>query len=379
MNKQNVTGHHIEYELKLDSFFYDVKSATTKVILKFRNKRATITLALNELLHDVDKLEALHPIDICVLGVLTNKDHIKAKHIRPTSVVDNFMMVRMSPIIEIIGSKHDGKEELITVRLKHFDKTITTPASDLAKNKHLINAIKYQDALSLGSSLGGDTHFLKSSFIKSGLNYNWSILFQSGVVLVILLLSILVLGTSIPIVFLGGHFDINSEILLLPIIITMLMSLRDKNSKVFFNTIFVTTIVVLIIFVAYFALISHLPYPVGKKYLATLAFNELYNDIAKQLAIYAGAYIVTGIGIVYLHAMIKQRLGGYFPRTLCKILEGIFYVSVFFVTAYLASIIMGRLWLSYSVACYFYATIMVIALIALNKIGTSVFNHIFKK
>lgn len=360
-------ARRIEYELKLDSFYYDQKSSMTKVVLKFRNKRTTITSPLNELLQDKDKLKSLHPMDLLALGVLAGNSQNRPQDAKSGSVVDNFLMVRMSPIIEIVGCSYEGEEKLITVRLKQLHKTITTTASDLLKNKKLINAIEYQDALSLGVSLGDNPNVLESGFIKSNSTYHWATLLKSGTLLVFIILSVLLTQTMVQISWLGLQLTLGGELLLLPAIIFLFTHLLNSNERTLLNYIFACTLIITLIFVAYFSLVSHLPYPQGKKYLATAAFNKLYDEITEPLFTYMSGYIFTGITAIFSHSTIKQLLGRSFSETLCQILESLIYVSVFFIMVYLVSASTGKLLPYLSMGGYLYTLAVTTILISISS------------
>ena len=115
-----------EYKTKLDSYFYDNNLSTTIVVLRIRNKRALCQISIEELLNNKQILSALHPIDLCIVGVLASTS-IKFSENQPYKLVpapDNFSMIKLPPIIEIVSRNYSGEEEIITLRLKSVNRKI---------------------------------------------------------------------------------------------------------------------------------------------------------------------------------------------------------------------------------------------------------------
>lgn len=92
-------SEYTEYTTKLDSYYYDEKLSTTTVVLKIRNKRAVCHLSIQDVLHHKEVLSTLHPIDLCIIGVLANTNPLDIKNDKhnPALVLDNYLMDSTQP------------------------------------------------------------------------------------------------------------------------------------------------------------------------------------------------------------------------------------------------------------------------------------------
>ena len=61
------------YTTKLDSYYYDNKRHVIVLVLKIRFKRAVLHVPLDRMLQDKKALSNMHPIDLCIIGVLANQ------------------------------------------------------------------------------------------------------------------------------------------------------------------------------------------------------------------------------------------------------------------------------------------------------------------
>lgn len=272
-----------EYNLKLDSYYYDSKRATTMVVIKVRNKRVMNTFAINEIFLNLHALENLHPIDLCILGILSNiKNHGEGQARR---ILDGFSMEKIQPLIEVDARRFSEKEEVLTLKLRHAGKKLQLSTSELYKNQQLIKALRYQDAIALGHSVSDLPGFIEDSITVEQKKYELTTLIMNCSFLGLLFLSSFTCLKSINLSFMNSNFHL--EILLLPFIFLVQEKICRSNNLIIANSIILGGYTFYAAFIFYYGFIVALPYP--EKSVIT----ELYNDLLAEMLSKQFLYIVS--------------------------------------------------------------------------------------
>jgi len=365
-----------EYSAKLDSYYFDKKLNTTIVVLKIRNKRTIYNLSIKELLSNKLALSTLHPIDLCIIGVLANSEtsDLKSKNSKRISLVDDYLMVRIEPLLEIIGRNYVGDDEQIILKLKPLNKIIKTTAKELYNNKKLLNALKYQDALSLGYSLSESSQFLPKSVIRSQNHYSGVFCIINGLFLGWFILSVILLGKLVTFYLFNYKFELRGETLLAPLLFLLQNLILEKFSIKDSNKLLLSIIFVLIIFLLYFHYIVSLSYPTNNP--TTMAFGILNEAIINRPPTYVLGFIAASLANIYTRKTIKQYLinfSRFFQRTLLTYYQ----VSLFFLTLALFSIFFNTdryKWMNYIyslalITCFSLIELGLAQIITLSKLA----------
>jgi uncharacterized membrane protein (GlpM family) len=297
-----------EYTTKLDSYYYDRKVCKTILILKIRNKRVISRLSVQEVLTDKAILRNLHPIDLCIIGVLANlsSDMLQdANNETPVPVSDDFLMTKVNPLLEIVGRNYAEEEELISLKLKPLNKTIIISASELYQNKKLINALKYQDAISLGFSVSIPHEFLQKNTMRPN-NKKTSLCLMNGFFLMTLVVSVLLLGRVFPFDLFGSRFIIKGEILLMPVAFFLQYIIVKENGLNNAKQILLGIMLSLIAFILYFRFIVKLPYFFNDH--ITMAFHNLYHSVTSHPSNYLFCFLIATIANLYSSNLIINAL-----------------------------------------------------------------------
>ena len=76
-----------------------------------------------------------------LLGILSMPNIIDKNLNKPMQIKDNLSMVRISPLIEIIGSSYTDGAECISFKIKGSDKIIDVSSDNILKQKNIALAI----------------------------------------------------------------------------------------------------------------------------------------------------------------------------------------------------------------------------------------------
>lgn len=301
-----MTQNYAEYETKLDAYYYDKKRSITMVVIKIRNKRTAIQLPLKELLCDKRALSTMHPIDLCIIGIISNrasqgKINKNEHHI---SITDDFFMEKLTPMLEIVGRNYTGAEEIISLKLNPLNTIIQISSVELYDNKSLINAMKYLDSISVGYSIGESTDFAQEKITRSNNNFSSVLCIGNSFLLSVMILSTLMIVKPIYIQILWVHLRLHGEILFLPLIFFIQNFLYEMSDASSANKFMIATLSSLVIFFIYFGFVSNLPYP--KNNFQTMEFNILHHALISEKPIYILSLTLTIIINIFTFEILGQ-------------------------------------------------------------------------
>lgn len=339
----------LEYATKLSAYYFDAKRETTYVILKIRNKRAVSHLSIHDVLKNKEALDSLHPIDLCIIGVLANKNSKDTVSEKPTILPDDFLMMKIPPVIEIICRDYQDGHEIYTLELKQINKKIKITPSELYENQDLLNALKYQDALALGYSIGEPPQFLNKKISRSDIFSDIGSFILNNVFVAFLILSIIVISKKIEISFFDIHFNIDSEIIFFSFLISIMSFCIEKQGISNAYKLFTTSIVSLLIFILYFGVICKLAFPTNNQ--QTIAFNNLYHFIRNNSLNYTVCIIFTFFIMTSNFLSFKEKLN--ISTVNRNIYLMLIYISIFFIFSKFISLFLGKS--SYSLIEYVYS------------------------
>lgn len=362
------------YTTKLDSYYYDNKRHVIVLVLKIRFKRAVLHVPLDRMLQDKKALSNMHPIDLCIIGVLANQTPGQSQNNinNLITVADDFLMMKIQQTLEIKKRDFTGVDEKITLNLTPLNREITISASELYKNKKLMHALKYHDAIALGYTIKDPNNFLKEGVVKTDNSYRTDACILNGLFFCILLISTFLLGSNIKIDFLWLQLYIKGEILLLPLLFILknqIIKINGFKNDVLF---FFCTILALSLFISYYSNITKLPFPANS---ATEDFNSLYYSITNHPPKFFICLIFTVMTINCLVPYMSQNV-----RTNVSKFKGGFiscsYISVFFLSSLSYCLIMKED--TYSIIDFGYSLVLT-ALITLLFPSIRSFKWIFKR
>lgn len=279
-----------EYTTKVDGYFYDKKTNMMKIILKIRNKRTTLIILVKDILKNREVLSTLHPIDLCIIGVLAN-DKKMGKADSFKSIPDNYLMIKIKPLIEIVGREFIEDKEVLHLKIKGINKKTTVTAQELFNDKKLMSALEYHDALSIGFSIASSEEHLTIENYDETLNI--LICAQQGVWLILIIISFLLSGTSLLIHLFGAIFNLTGEVLVLPVLLSLQIENLKKIPTDINNKFLIGSILILIMFFMYFSWITSLPYPLIDQ--QTPFFNQFFTSLKDQSLCYILAFYFMNI------------------------------------------------------------------------------------
>lgn len=344
------------------------------MVLKIRFKRAVLHVPLNRMLLHKKALSKMHPIDLCIIGVLANQTPGQSQNNMNNliTVADDFLMMKIQQTLEIKKRDFTGVDEKITLNLTLLNREITISASELYKNKKLMHALKYHDAIALGYTIKDPNDFLKECVVKTDISYRTDSCILNGLFFCVLLISTLLLGRTIKIDFFWLQLYIEGEILLLPLLFIL------KNQIIKFNgfkngvLLFSCTILALSLFISYYSNITKLPFPTNS---TTEDFNSLYYSITNHPPKFFICLIFTVMTINNLVPYMSHKL-----RTNISKFKGGFiscsYIFVFFFSSLSYCLIMKED--TYSIIDFGYSFVLT-ALITLLFPAIRSFKWIFKR
>lgn len=345
-----------EYETKLDSYYYDQKLRTIIIALKIRNKRSIYYLPIQKLLRNEIALNSLHPIDLCVIGVLANTSPAALQNSQGNLApprLDFLSMVKTAPLLEIISHDYSGNEEVLVLKLKSSNKIARITITELCKNKNLISALRYQDALSLGYSISDPACFLQKN-TELYRSYSMFTCIKNGLFLSLLLLSMLMLCKPIALSILGYEANLKGEILILPFLFQTLNAVLETHGTANTNKLILATMFVLITFLMYFGFITTLPYSANDT--ITISFNTLYYTLTSQPPLYILSFFATSIIKIYTSRFTNRKLKKFHPIVKSNLAD-YFYISIFFIISAIFCLLLNQT--TYLLVNYFYSILVI--------------------
>jgi hypothetical protein len=146
-----------EYPLKIDGYYYSNKDKGLIIIVRMRNKRMIDKISLQEAALDKFLIEDLHPLDVCLIGILANDERNNDtidQRMRDGKVVQirhYHCYIKSKPLLTISETNfYDNGEESLKLKARYFSREITITASDLLRNEALMYALDPEHALRLG-------------------------------------------------------------------------------------------------------------------------------------------------------------------------------------------------------------------------------------
>ena len=127
-----------EFDLKIDSYYFDVKLNQIIVIIKIKNKRYFQKFQLDEILINQQLLQILHPIDLCLLGVLANMNKTQLDS-QPIIAPDLIVLIKLSSFLKISEiSYNENGEEIAIITPIFINRPIKINFTNLYKQKELL-------------------------------------------------------------------------------------------------------------------------------------------------------------------------------------------------------------------------------------------------
>ncbi len=344
-----------EYALKLDYFYYDDKKSSIIVVIKIRNKRVTYNSPIQKILSDKQALSSLHPIDLCILGILYNSTALISRDNKSNlaRIIDGFHMAKIAPFLQVIGRENLNEDEVITLKLKHINKITHISVIELYKNKNLINALQYQDAISLGCSLSNFDKLLYEQITQKKDNYQIKYCLINGIYLSALILSILLSSELLKISVLNYQLEFRAEILFLPFIILLQNEIRKTHGIKFANILFMTIIGCQIIFIGYFGIIAKLPCPESN------FITDVFNNFYKIMITHSWLFIVNIYAAWLLFYLIYSVTHNLFKKRMDNQVMIVIDLVIFFTISLIVSSLTNNL--TYSSSCIGYSILIMIA------------------
>lgn len=146
-----------EYYLKLDGHYYCDKKNCMMAVIRVRNKRAIEKIPIQDIINDKNYLKELHPLDTCVLGILSNNERngIVNEHTigwRKMQRSKNCICpIKSDPILKISGKYINSRGiEITSLYSRTLNKEIDIPTADLAKNQALLYSLDSIEAITIG-------------------------------------------------------------------------------------------------------------------------------------------------------------------------------------------------------------------------------------
>lgn len=352
-----------EYRIKLDSYYFDPRQGKTMLRLKIRNKRAISRLPVEKILNDKQSLSELHPIDLCIIGVLansaTNAKVFNGENNLP--IPDDFIMCKIQPFVEVVSKDYTSSVEVITLKFTPLEQTISISAVELYRNKKLMSALRFQDALSLGFSTNITQQIINEKGRLSTPNcFSLSMCLSNGLLLSTLILSIFFSNKQLNFTLFQQSLFLKGEILFFPFIFCLEYIVIIKSGAIRANQVAMARAIALILFFLYFDLITKLPYSTID--LTTVAFATLYKTVKNHPLNYLLSLMITRLIARYTWEVIMMKwayLNHYFQKNLIIC----FYSSVFFINSFIISLLMHERnysWIDYAY-CIILMNLLIIA------------------
>lgn len=339
-----------QFELKIDSYFYDNKSNKIILIIRLRNKRYIQKMFLDDIINDSVILNNLHPIDVCLIGVIyTHLTELKNESliIKAPEFIE---LLKITPCLKILETTYnDNNEEEFIISPLFYNKKLKVTAEDIYKKIYLFNGINSNDALQIGCAL-------KQLPTNTLLHVENKLIFTTGIYFIFLVISSFLVNIKIDFVN-GLSFSI--DIIFLPII--LIMQEIMLKSKIKFLLLFASQILTWL-FYLYYGFIVWLP--IKQSDVNGYMFNKLYYNNISQTFFYLISLMVISFLQVYMLKNDKQKI--FFPIVL---------TSCFFLSSTILQVTTGCTRYMLQDYIYFFIALSVfyIVIIYSNRIKT-IFN-----
>lgn len=349
-----------EYALKLDSYYFDIKRNTTIVIIKVRNKRIMNSLTLNEIFSDKNALHNLHPIDLCILGIIANSSNQGTSRAR---ILDSFSMAVIKPILEISKREFNEGNEILTLNLRHLNSSIKISANDLYHNEDLMNALNYQDAIAVGHAVSDSPSFIEEKITVPHEEYTLMPLFLQASFIALLILSALMCGKIITLNVFNVLVDFRAEILSLPLIFLIQNKIYRVHGFKIANAFILCGFASYMVFLVYYGVIVSLPYPQTNS--NSVVYNNLYASLLENEFNYIMSLFTACLAYSYIYKYYIESG----VSLISKNNVSLYIISViYFSAAVIITITLGRS--GYSLCEITYTTMAIMLFTSINYLAT---------
>jgi len=290
-----------QFELKIDSYFYDSKADKVVLTIRLCNKRYIQKIFLTDIVNDMVILNNLHPVDICLIGVLYTHLGEITKSSHPIKAPEFIELLKITPCLKIleISYNENNEEEFIISPLFH-DKKLKVTADDIYKKIDVLNGMSSKDALQIGCAL-------KNIPINT-LNINNKLIFIYGIYFILLVTSSFLLNTSIDFI---TNLGISSKIIFLLILLVLQGLILRNKSKYLIFFIFIPQIFTWL-FYLYYYFITSLPLKLDDR--KSYVFDNLFYNNINEVIFYSIALMLISV----LHIYIFKKVEKYFKPRLFK-------------------------------------------------------------
>lgn len=260
------------YPIKIDSYFLCKKTNKIKLNIKFKNKRSIVCIYLQDLLKKnlSEFADNLHPIDICIISILSNRpDLFKITHI-PLSLKDNNTTHKIKNFIKIVDHDFSSNEKNISLRVAGSDNVYNISASEFTYNKNLLNALNFQDAFIVGSHME-DQH------IDRIITYRQKFNILNGIVISLFcaIFSIYLLSSNENIYI--SNDKISISIIYIPFMMYLLAYIINTCPYAHCKILFKWHLISTLIFMSYIFFITYLPYNGNNN--SIIDMNNLFTKV----------------------------------------------------------------------------------------------------
>ncbi len=274
-----IRAYFHEYNVKLDSYYYDRAQKKTIAVIRVRHKRTTYKMPINSLLNNKKILSSMHPVDIFIVGVLMSSPTTMQQDSHIFNISDDFIMTRMEPLLEVISRDFNNNEEMVTFRLKISGKSVAIKSSELTTNNKILNAIKYQDALSLGVSAGYDSYH-SPTFVKDLYDFKNYYCINNGIFIASIFLSVFLSNNIFYLHIFQFTLPIHGYTIFLPSIFMTMTNIIKTESTNDANAFFMVSLCMVIICFVYYYFIVNMPIPESD--IKANQFDKFFNSIQKN-------------------------------------------------------------------------------------------------
>ncbi len=316
-----------EYNVKLDSYYYDRAQKKTIVVIRVRHKRTTYKMPINHLLGNKKMLSCMHPVDIFIVGILMSSPTTMQQDSNIFNISDDFIMTKMEPLLEVISRDFNNNEEMVTFRLKMSGKSVAIKSSELTTNNKILNAIKYQDALSLGVSAGYDSYH-SMTFVKDLYDFKSYFLINNSIFIAFIFLSVFLSNNIFYLHIFQFTLPIHGYTIFLPAIFMTMTNIIKTESTNDANAFFMVPLCMVAICFMYYYFIVNMPVPEGD--IRANQFNKFFNSIQEN----SFCYIISLASLFFLSTVFSDNAFSMLfasRRSIYFFIRNCLTISIFFV------------------------------------------------
>jgi hypothetical protein len=261
------------YPIKIDSYFLCTKTNEIKLNIKFKNKRSIVCILLQDLLKKnlYNFTQNLHPTDICIISILSNRSDLLSITSLPSSIRDDNIMFKINNHIRIVNQDFSSNEKNILLKVQGSDSTIRLSAADFFQNMDLLNALDFQDAFIIGANI-------EQEYITTIINHRRKFNILTGIVISLYcaFFIIYLLSTNEDIYILSNN-KISISIICIPLIMSLLAYIINTLSYDSCKFLLKWHLISTLIFMSYIFFITSLPYNTSSH--SIISMNNLFNKV----------------------------------------------------------------------------------------------------